>query len=233
VKAGDLLLFARMDPEDVERLGERRLSLGSHGYAQMYELARLRQRDEDHDPRAPLGHGRQAQGRPDRGSHQREHRGVTPDAEAPALASEPGRALSRCPIQGAYGPTTVTGMSDDESPEAAKREQWSAGDWRMLFITIAGGLAANLGTVLIVGLGLAYLHQRHSAGISSPGLVGDTGLLCVICAVLFVPVIFWALHKTAERPRWVRWVAWSLAAVLAASALLFLCVLVGLAAGVK
>jgi HNH endonuclease len=39
VKCGDLLLFALVDPEDAERLGERRLSLGSHGYAQMHELA--------------------------------------------------------------------------------------------------------------------------------------------------------------------------------------------------
>jgi hypothetical protein len=39
VKCGDLHLFALMDAEDAERPGERKLSLGSHGYAQMYELA--------------------------------------------------------------------------------------------------------------------------------------------------------------------------------------------------
>ena len=103
----------------------------------------------------------------------------------------------------------------------------------MLFITMAGGLAANLGTVLIIGLGLAYLHERHSAGVSSVGLVGAAGLLCVICAAVLVPVTFWIRGETAERNRSVRWLAWSLAAVLAASALLFLCVLVGVAAGVK
>lgn len=39
VTCGDLLLFALLDPDDAERLGERKLSLGSHGYAQMYEPA--------------------------------------------------------------------------------------------------------------------------------------------------------------------------------------------------
>lgn len=127
----------------------------------------------------------------------------------------------------------MSGMGDDKPSEAPKREQWSAEDWRILVITVAGGLAANLGTVLIVGLGLAYLHQRHSNGISSTDLVGAVGLVAVICAAVFVPVIFWARRETAKGNRWVRWCAWTLAAVLAVSVLLFLCVLVGVAAGVK
>jgi hypothetical protein len=125
-------------------------------------------------------------------------------------------------------------MSDDKPSEAPKREHWSAQDRRLLLITIMGGLAANLGTVLIVGLGLAYLHHQRSKGISSTALLGAAGLLAVICAAVFAPVIFWARRETAKRHRsWVRWSAWSLAAVLAASVLLFLCVLVGVAAGVK
>lgn len=37
VKAGDLMLATLMDIPDVERLGERKLSLGSHGYVQLYD----------------------------------------------------------------------------------------------------------------------------------------------------------------------------------------------------
>ena len=37
----------------------------------------------------------------------------------------------------------------------------------MLATATAGGLAANLGTVLTVGLGLVWsLHQRHLQGIT-------------------------------------------------------------------
>ena len=36
VRAGDEILFTVMDAEDAERLGDRRLSLGSHGYPQMF-----------------------------------------------------------------------------------------------------------------------------------------------------------------------------------------------------
>ena len=37
VKVGDLTVYAWLDAENVERLGERSLSLGLHGYAQMCE----------------------------------------------------------------------------------------------------------------------------------------------------------------------------------------------------
>jgi hypothetical protein len=36
VAAGDFFVFTLMDTADVERLGDRRLALGSHGYAQLY-----------------------------------------------------------------------------------------------------------------------------------------------------------------------------------------------------
>lgn len=39
VKAGEIYLPSFLDVEDFERLGDRRLSLGSHGYAQMCEGA--------------------------------------------------------------------------------------------------------------------------------------------------------------------------------------------------
>jgi len=91
-------------------------------------------------------------------------------------------------------------MSDDKPSEAPRREQWSAEDRRILVITIAGGLAANLGTVLIVGLGLAYLHHQRSKGVSAPAVVGAAGILAVISAAVLVPVIIFWIRGEAPRP---------------------------------
>lgn len=41
VRAGDEILFTIMDADDAERLGGRRLSLGSHGYPQMFWEGRV------------------------------------------------------------------------------------------------------------------------------------------------------------------------------------------------
>ena len=63
-------------------------------------------------------------------------------------------------------------MSDhDDTPAAGPpaapeaRKGWSEEDRRMLIITIAGGLAANLGTVILVGGAIALVHVgKASAG---------------------------------------------------------------------
>jgi len=58
-------------------------------------------------------------------------------------------------------------MSDDDSalagaaaPEAGKG--WSKQDQRTLIITVGGGLAANLGTVVLVGAAIAVVRQTKS-----------------------------------------------------------------------
>jgi hypothetical protein len=128
-------------------------------------------------------------------------------------------------------------MNDDKSPEAPEREPWSAKDWRMLLVTILGGLAANLGTVLLVGLSLAYLHWRHSTGVSSSTLLGAGLILFVIGAAGFISVIFIIRRPEAKRvakeDRFLRWFLWSFTAMLVAFMLTFLLVLVGVAAGIK
>jgi predicted cobalt transporter CbtA len=73
----------------------------------------------------------------------------------------------------------VTGMSDDSTSEVPRQESWSTGDWRTLLITVIGGVAANIGTVLIVGLSLALLHLFQAGPNANPtrgavewGLIG-------------------------------------------------------------
>lgn len=79
--------------------------------------------------------------------------------------------------------------SDDPEHEPAERPEPTRGrqfwelredDKRLLFITIVGGLAANIGLVLIVGLGLAEAHlihrYQHSLAILfGPQLAAITG----------------------------------------------------------
>jgi hypothetical protein len=81
-------------------------------------------------------------------------------------------------------------MSDDDNapadgptpaPEARKR--WSEQDRQTLVITIVGGLAANLVTVIAVGaaIGLVRLISRHGSGRLS-----DLVIITVVSVVLIV-----------------------------------------------
>jgi hypothetical protein len=56
-----------------------------------------------------------------------------------------------------------TASHDIEPPRAGRTHFWHLreDDQRLLFITIVGGLAANVGLVLIVGLGLAVIQVIH------------------------------------------------------------------------
>ena len=135
----------------------------------------------------------------------------------------------------------MTGMSDDEKPsEPTKRESWSAEDSRLLLITIAGGLAANIGTVLMVGASLAYIHWAQS-GPHPASVHQEVEQILLVAAIAYVPLVtyfiflFWA-RKNPERS----WVAQpgpkamrGGIAALALSSLMILLVLVGAAAGVK
>jgi uncharacterized membrane protein len=115
---------------------------------------------------------------------------------------------------------------EDNAPPEPQNGSWSEADRRMLMITIAGGLAANVGTVLIVGLAIVVLHYVRS-GPQAPG-----GPWAVIGVAFVLSGLGGAwLNASSQNPHRQRWVAglvWTLPVVIVA----FL-VLVGLAAGVK
>jgi hypothetical protein len=48
-------------------------------------------------------------------------------------------------------------------------------DWRLLYLTFAAGLAANVGLVLAVGLGLALAHRLFALLVLFNGNVGWSG----------------------------------------------------------
>lgn len=85
---------------------------------------------------------------------------------------------------------------DDDTPPAAAAvvpeagNGWSVEDRRTLIITVVGGLAANLGTVILVGAAIALtrVNKHHSPG-------QPRGQLIAVAAVLiFGPFVIAAFH---------------------------------------
>lgn len=132
-------------------------------------------------------------------------------------------------------------MSDDDDTEAASAaadpeasKGWSEQDRRTLVITFAGGLAANLVAVLLVGAVLAFVHlARHNW--SSSGLVIEALVITVIGALLIGSgyvrgrkSLTGPVTQLTDPPTW--WVVGAVGAVFLLMGLLFL---TGLAAGVN
>jgi hypothetical protein len=155
-----------------------------------------------------------------------------------------GKAGPRARLSAARGfwsRRTLAAMSDDDdtldaaaaaAPEPGKG--WSEQDRRTLIITVAGGLAANVGTVILVGGAIAFVH------LSRGGSVGwrlATALVLAIGGLSMAAVgnalrrgrIFGSRRRDLQA-RFTNWVLvvfgwlWVLEAML---------IVVGLAAGVK
>jgi hypothetical protein len=140
-------------------------------------------------------------------------------------------------------------MSDDDdaqnaaaaaAPEAGKG--WSEQDRRTLVITVVGGLAANVGTVILVGGALAFVHLRRHGSVSWQ--------LAAALEAMVLGLAFVALGVAVRRGRgfglvraWppVRrvlvvpspWFGWLLVAMGWVVVLESVLIVVGLAAGVK
>jgi hypothetical protein len=120
---------------------------------------------------------------------------------------------------------------DDPSRKSRERGSWSVEDRRMLLITFVGGLAAGVGTVLIVGLALALLHMLRS-GFDHPIFIALLVILFVGCTAL----PFWVLYSpkgSVWLSRLPRYGARTVLALPLAGAAMLLLSLVGLAAGIK
>ena len=125
-------------------------------------------------------------------------------------------------------------MSEDDSrnsatpavPESSRR--WSEEDRRTLIITIGGGLAANLATVIIVGAAIAF--ARHGK-LSATEEVYNVLILGGFAIVTLV----WGILLKRGRRFWVGTTvaAWLMIGVGSFLALEVLLILTGLAAGVK
>lgn len=140
-------------------------------------------------------------------------------------------------------------MSDDDdaqsaaaaaAPEAGKG--WSEQDRRTLVITVVGGLAANVGTVILVGGAIAFVHLRKHGSVPwelATALEAFVlGLILVAFGIAarrrrrFGPVPAWPSRRrvfVVPRP----WFGWYFVAAGGVVVLEAVLIVVGLAAGVK
>jgi hypothetical protein len=99
---------------------------------------------------------------------------------------------------------------------------WSVADRRLLWITIIGGLAVNIVTILIVGLAVAWARSPRE-----PWLL--TGVMPVVL-ILFLPVLFWGDRNRKARRKIVLPL---LVVVVGLTVTVVLLALIGKAAGIK
>ena len=130
-----------------------------------------------------------------------------------------------------YAPDVAT--TTDEEPErqgTAPRPFWDLAedDKRTLYMTIVGGLVANVGLVLIVGLGLLEAHlisrYKHALGSLIWGQLAPLG--GAVVALLGLS----AASDNPRRQRIARYAGVGIAALVVAVAILGV---VGYAAGIK
>lgn len=130
---------------------------------------------------------------------------------------------------------TLAAMSDDHdtlpaaaaaAPKASKG--WSEQDRRTLIIAVVGGLAANLGTVILVGAAIALVHLNRAEGAKDSALLAGTLVFIAfgLCMVALGAVLR-HVHVLSAFSGWsMIWTGWLMI-------LLAVMILIGLAAGVK
>jgi hypothetical protein len=125
-----------------------------------------------------------------------------------------------------------TGRADD--PEARREmatpsHKWSPEDKRLLLITFAGGLAANLAAVLIVGMAIALDKQRGKPTTSVPlDIVGIIVGALVLC--LPIGAVTWIIMRPRDA---IRAILVGLGGVACLFGIFWLLTLLGEAAGIK
>jgi Leucine Rich repeats (2 copies)/Leucine Rich Repeat len=62
---------------------------------------------------------------------------------------------------------------DSTGHQAATFDCWSSEDWRMLMITVGGSFAANIVTLLFVGLAVVFVHMSKTTKAYDEALVTD------------------------------------------------------------
>jgi hypothetical protein len=104
--------------------------------------------------------------------------------------------------------------ADDEHAAARSRKFWNLNvdDQRVMYITVVGGLAANVGLVLVIALGFLEVHLIHRYR-HEPGIISEEILVQASCASLrergfccpetYVPLAAGA-SPLAFRPWWWR-----------------------------
>jgi hypothetical protein len=130
----------------------------------------------------------------------------------------------------------VATVTPDDADQREARPYWKLAedDKRGLFITIVGGLAANVGLVLVLALGLLIDHQLRRNGVSFGTLFLTTALITFGAAVLAVLVLIVRSRRRGKPgARLARALLNFLTGVYLLATAIFLLAVVGYAAGVK
>ena len=125
---------------------------------------------------------------------------------------------------------TTTEPLENDTPPEQPTQAWSTNDKRILLITIVGGLAANVGTVLVVGLAVIFLRLVSSRWGAQHSIGNITGAVNVSAGVVAGLVIWFRRRRSKQvfnLPLYIVNSIWISFGVV------FLLVLVGLAAGIK
>ena len=120
----------------------------------------------------------------------------------------------------------AVGEQAHEEKNERERTSWSEADRRMLMITIGGGLAANVGAVLLVGSAIAFTRWYKSHGHLSSGLL----VIPSAIALLSVASLLWSPTPFDPRRTWRSLIALGLLVFCTLESLL---IVVGLASGIK
>ena len=112
------------------------------------------------------------------------------------------------------------------TPEASRG--WSAQDRRTLIITIVGGLAANVGTVILVGAAIAFVHLNAGHPDARYVLAALGSGVFALVAIAFG--IFLRRDRDYDA---LRVLGWALIVTGSVLILMMVLILTGLAAGVK
>lgn len=131
-------------------------------------------------------------------------------------------------------------MTDAAVKEAEERDTsfWSSfsqDDIRLLVVTFAGTVAANVVTAVVVAV--AVIAARPSPGyqITSAGVLKTIGLVLLgaLITLTGTVAIRWTRKRGWPFARWITVILLVLVAVAAVGTLVFVLVLLGLAVGVK
>lgn len=120
-------------------------------------------------------------------------------------------------------------MSATETDKDHERRFWQLAldDKRMLYITFVGGLAANIGLVLVVGLGLLMvriMQRSHTGFVALVDVASTVGVFALTSAS--AGVLLGRKHRLSR-------VFWAFVCVAALAFAVIGVALVGYAAGIK
>jgi hypothetical protein len=131
-------------------------------------------------------------------------------------------------------------MTDDaeQTSEQSKLSsvQWSSDDSKLFVVTLAGTIAANLATVLIVALSIAVARWMLSGSHFNLIDAAMAGFAILVSAFIFYLLIIWNKYMPTTKRFSAKWLSKQyfnvLAIIVSSIGVIFLLALAGVASGI-